>query len=417
MTNQPNQAVAATQGFVAPKKEPKGPSKSQEIIKNIAANAGSEKDENMLGIAPDFDRSLLEEIEAPKSIFLLLLKILFALLLLGGIVSSIFFTFQLSNKFAFISNKWDVPTVYNDIISSNSELANLQTDLNYYRHLQGKAYLDEFTYYGDMYIQYFDVSESQTVSSYDQEEAKKEMDRLREPMRTAFLATAEKLGQPLEANLVAIGDANEFQANYKFTEDLRAIINQKIQSIGSNDDPEAKREMKNYQHILKLIGNTKLASVLNATDFDALDDEGIYLLVRNINSMVTNDLSTIQKIKEGRIRWSDIINELELRTQEVDEFYTQSFYDQFGGILYTSYDFDSKSRRVSIVGETKTLDTTTFSLISNLIDKLNSSEMFSNAEMRSFSKSGTLEDGYTSTLKLSVDMKDEKNINDEELTE
>ena len=45
-------------------------------------------------------------------------------------------------------------------------------------------------------------------------------------------------------------------------------------------------------------------------------------------------------------------------------------------------------------------------MISNLIDEFNRSEMFENADTRTFSKNGSLENGYTATLKLSLDLED-----------
>jgi len=57
---------------------------------------------------------------------------------------------------------------------------------------------------------------------------------------------------------------------------------------------------------------------------------------------------------------------------------------------------------VTITGVTKRYDTNNFTMISNLIDQLNSSPYFSGVEMKSFTKSGSAEEGFTSTLRLNL---------------
>ena len=83
-------------------------------------------------------------------------------------------------------------------------------------------------------------------------------------------------------------------------------------------------------------------------------------------------------------------------------YHSENYFDELGGIQYTSYDFDSSGPSISIVGETKRFDTTNFTMIVNLIDELNNSDLFENAEMHSFSKSGSLESGYTASVKLNL---------------
>ena len=111
-----------------------------------------------------------------------------------------------------------------------------------------------------------------------------------------------------------------------------------------------------------------------------------------------------EEIKEGRIQWSDMMNEIELRTIAVDNHYSEDFYNELGGIRCNSYDFDSVNRKITVVGETKRFDTRNFSMIADLIDELNRSPILDNGEMRSFSKSGSFDDGYTATLKLTLDI-------------
>ncbi|OGJ42215.1 hypothetical protein A3I58_01215 [Candidatus Peregrinibacteria bacterium RIFCSPLOWO2_02_FULL_39_10] len=143
-------------------------------------------------------------------------------------------------------------------------------------------------------------------------------------------------------------------------------------------------------------------------DFTALSNQEIYDFIKNVNSVIINDLTIIQKIKEQRIKWSDMIDEIALRTMTIDRHYNQNFYDDLGGIRYTSYNFNSGSKTISISGETKKFDTMNFTMIVDLIDELNKSKFFKDAAVRSLSKAGSVKDGYTSSLQLSLTLEDEE---------
>jgi len=196
------------------------------------------------------------------------------------------------------------------------------------------------------------------------------------------------------------------QKSQQFQQKLKAKLNEKASELKSNEDPEAQRDFKNYDHTENLIINSGLRSLFINTDFDALTDAELYHLIKEMNDVIVNELSIIQEIKNMRVKWSDVMNEIELRTIDVDRFYNEGTYDQLGGIRYNSYDLDTENRTISISGETKRFDTTNFTMIADLIDMLNGSPFFENAEMRSFTKSGSLDTGYTASLKLTLDLQD-----------
>ena len=404
------QPAAPNSGFAAPKPKPK--EKKSDIVKSIVAGAEKkgEKKEKLLGLAPELDRSLLEEIEAPTSFMLILLKVLFWLLVVASAASFLFFTFQLSDTFDFVSSRWSqVPSVQKQIISSNAEILNFQTDLNFFRMLQAKSYLDEITYHGDSYLQFYEVYTSQTTTNAQKSNAKGEMNKLREPLSNAFNAAKALLIEPLYVDLIVLGEEEtQVPVETQFQTELKNDLKVEADKFAQSDDPDARRENKNYIHTMRLVGNAGLVNLMVNTDFDALTDEELYNFIKELSLKVTNELSIIQQIKSARIRWSDIINEIDLRTKAIDTYFSQDLYDDYGGIRYTSYDFDSTARTISIVGETKRFDTTNFTMISNLIEELNRSVMFGNAEMRAFTKSGSLDDGYTASLKLTLNLTEDE---------
>lgn len=385
-------------------------SNESDIIKNIVATETGEGNENILEAAPELDRSLLEEVAPPKSVTLVIFKTLFGLLVLAGLASLAFFTSQLTDKLNSITARFGLTNVSEEITASNAEILSLQTDLNFYNYLQAKAYLDQFSFEGDSYINNYQIAKSQTASNTEKNAALTKMKELKPKLKQLFLAASDKYSQSFAAPLVDSKNDKLVMASI-FEEQLRNKLNQKASSLAKAEDLQAKRDNKNYLQTINLIGQSSLQNFLVSTDFDALTDEDIYNLIKQLNALIVNDMNTIQQIKENRIKWADIMNEIDVRTAEVDSHYSENFYEDLGGIRYNSYDFDSASGQISIIGETKRVDTMNFTMIADLIDELNRSELFANADKtRSFSKNGSIDEGYTATLKLTLDLEEEEQV-------
>lgn len=384
---------------------------SSDLLKSIVQTETGEAEKSILGEAPELDMSLLRDMTPKKSVFLLVLKILFGILLISGLGAFLFFTSQLTNTFDFIASKIGVPNVSQNLDSSNSEIINLQTDLNFNRYLQIKAQLDKFSFEGDGYLKNFAVSSSQTASESEKKKAKKEIAKIRKSLKTSFDKAKERYVLTFSSPIID----EEFQDTAKldslYQEKLTSLLNEKAAVIANNTDAQSKIDHKNYVQTLKLVGNGALKTLLISTDFDKLSEAELADLITKINGLIVNDLSIIQQIKSKRIKWSDIINEITLRTIAVDSHYSEKLYEDYGGIRYTSYDFDSEGRKIAIIGEIKRFgNADNFTMIADLVDELNQSKLFKNGEMRSFSKSGSTEDGYTATLKLSLDLRDEVEV-------
>lgn len=375
-----------------------------ELVKSIVDTETSEGEKNILEEAPEVDLSLIQDIAPPKSVPLLLLKTFFGILVVAGIASLLFFTSQLSNKLDFAGSTFNIPNISQDLTSSNSEITKLQTSLNFYRYLQLKAYLDEFNYYGDSYAKYYEISSSSTTDNADIREAAKYLTYLNDNLRDSFMNTKEILTKTFTVPLFS-EDIQDDTALFKsFVDELKKELTERANEFANSDDDQAKREFKNYTQTTNLAGNISLQNLIIQTDFDALSESELYNLIGEVNSLVVNDLSIIQSIKENRIKWSDIMNEIYLRTVAIDTYHSGTYFDELGGIRYTSYDLDSDGPSISIVGETKRFDATNFTMIVNLIDELNNSDLFKDAEMRSFSKSGSADTGYTASIKLNLEL-------------
>lgn len=380
-----------------------------DLLRNIVSTETGANDAPILGEAPELDTSLLYNVKPQKSVLLAILKILFGLLFFASLASLAFFTSQFTNTFDFVTSKFNLPNISADLATTNTEIIGLQTELNASRFQQIKAALDKFSYDGDQYLQQYEISNSGTSSAQEKTDAKTAMDKAKVTLKTSFLQAREKFSKNFIAPLIDINFATEPQLQSLYEEKLKASIAENMKVLAAGKDDATKLDYRSYQQTLKLIGNTELKNILIQTDFDSLKSDKLYELIKKVNSLIVNDMTSVQTIKSKRIKWSDIINEIDLRTKAVDKNFTEKFYNSVGGIRYNSYDFDSAAGKISINGETKSLYPTNFTMIANLIEELNESKVFMNAEMRSFSKSGSLDEGYLATLRLALDLRSNPN--------
>ncbi len=387
--------------------EPATPEKApkrglSDMIKSTLKTGKSPTDERILEAPPEVDESLLEDIEPPKSVLLYVLKGCFAFLVAIGLSSILFFTSQLSTKLDFATNLLNVPSALHQLADSNDEISELQTDLNMYKYLEGKFYLNQISYYGDEYLRNYYIAGNKTMSDDERESAVEEMDDLRKKISTAFKASSVLLTQDKGIVLADLDVEEESDFEGLFSDLLKSRFAEMSDELVDSENEDDFRDYKLYRQTQKLVSNSDLVSYFGTADVDAMSELELALMIMDINELVENELSTIQKIKEDRINWSDIINQIELETTYVDQYFSDGYFDEIGGIQYTSYDFDTDTGLVTITGVTKRYDTNNFTMISNLIDQLNSSPYFSGVEMKSFTKSGSAEEGFTSTLRLNL---------------
>ncbi len=375
------------------------------ILKNLTSSNAPQ--ENLLEEAPTIDFSLLKDVIPQQSPFLNILKYGFIGIAGAFLVAILFFAVTLTDAFSLVSTPFGYNSLTKQIANDNTDIIIFKTELNFNKYLLLKGYLDEFGYYGDSFAQNYEILKTQTSSVEEKAAAAEKIASIKPELKKSFTSAKNIFSKEFDAPIYPI-DPTQTETASLFKQKLIDKYTSKAAELKDATDPQAKRDYKNYMQIVALISNTDLKGLVLSTDFDAIKDENLYALINNINSVVVNDLNIIQQIKNKRVRWSDIINEIDLRTIAVDSSYNQNYYNEVGGIRYTSYDFDSESKKLSINGETKIFDTINFTTIADLIDSLNGSDIFSNAEMRSFAKSGSRDDGFIATLRISLNLKDKK---------
>ncbi len=380
--------------------------KAQEsnLLGNVV-EATTEEEQNILGLAPEIDQDLLMETGVPKKGLLTVLKSLVVVILVLGASGFLFFRAQLNDSFSVISDRLGISSIASELAAINSEILDLKTEANFHRYLEIKGYSDLFSYYGDSYLQSFKVLSSQTASANEKREAEGNLVAMREELDATFGKLRELYTKDFAVKLGEI--MSEAELRKVFETRLLTVLNQKADSLKEADEVEAQNERKRLLQTVKLVSNNEMRNLVLKTDFSAMADGEAADFLKAFNKAVRNDLSLVAAVKDARVKWSDIMNEIELRTIAVDSYYSENFYNELGGIVYTSYDFDRERDKISLIGETKRFDTTNFTMIANLIDEFNNSELFGDAEMRSFSKSGSLSEGYTSVLKLDLNLTQE----------
>jgi len=373
------------------------------LLSNIVS-AETNIEGNILEQSPELDSNLLEPTRLEASILLKFLKFLFVTLLFIALAAFLFFNMQLTDKFNFLSDLVKLPNVSQDLSSMNSEIIKLQSDVNYYTYLELNGNFNLLTFHSDSFINNYKIANSQTSIDSEKNKASNIMTELK-PILSELISSIRALYvKDFVANLASAEHKDDSEIAYMFENQLLLKLNAEADAILENPYDGSVLDYKNTIYTARLVSNHELEDILLDPnfDFDAMNDEEIYKVLRLINANVVNDLSVLQNIKNNRVKWSDIINEIKAKTIEVDNSYSDDTYEELGGIIYTSYDFDTENRTVEISGETKTVNGKNFTMIAELIDNLNTSALFKDADMRSFSKSGSYDEGYVSSLKLSL---------------
>jgi len=365
------------------------------VVESAIKTSEEPAKKTLLEAAPTVDKDLLEEIEPPKSVLLYVLKSVFVLLVAVGIGSFLFFTSQLNNYLDFATNPLNVPSALSDLKSTNENVEEAQTDINLYRYLKGAIYLDNFSYYGDDYLKNYSLYANGSATDEERAAAKIEMDELKLDLNDSFKAVQENLTKEISIPLVD----TEVPTNDELTVLFTGLLNDKLMSVDATSP-----DYKLYKQAQKLVNNPELNSLLKGTDLASLGDADLAAFVGEINDLTLDEFSVIQKIKDKRVSWSDVINRIEFETSYVDQYFSEGYFDEVGGVQYTSYDFDASTGKITITGVTKRYNTDNFTMISNLIDQLKSSPFFNNVAMKSFTKSGSADEGYTATLKLDLEL-------------
>jgi len=356
----------------------------------------SESKGSILGPKPKTDG--LNISEKPLSFGGSLLKLvvfLWLLLLVGSYVTT--------------TASFDVAGLNQALAAENStdELMGIQAELNAENYLVAYYYLDSFAYMADSYVYKTSQYESEYTSSNTKASLESDINELRSDMTVALSIAQEHLSQGISPSGVTI--ESELSVDILFKEATAIYLENKIDDLESGDsagDADIQLEISGLNGALALVKNSAFVKEIISADINSVSE-----IVDGLSEITEDNFTVISKIKSDRQKWSEIIQEIQTITKEVDPLYGTSVASD---ISYSSYGFDTATRTISLQGTTITDDTRNFTLIVNLIDALEQSPLFVNVDERSFSKSDSSGDNneYEARFRLEFEIQEGEDSRD-----
>lgn len=185
------------------------------------------------------------------------------------------------------------------------------------------------------------------------------------------------------------------------------LVNELRAKSGQVDDQSLLQDIQDLQTAEALLQNQSFQSLIASVVIADVSDEEIQSVFDAYNSLNASSNSIISSIKSTRPEWSAVLDDLELIIKQVDPLFNTEFP---GNLLVTDLVFNSDGS-VSLSGNTSTADTTNFTLVSNLIDKLEDSPRFEAVEDRSYQKSAG-ENTYTGDFRIEMQLENNPNTNE-----
>lgn len=378
-----------------------------------------QKTKSILGPAPTLEKSIEQEKEAAMKRKLRFYQFIFVMIFAVSAAVGLYFYAELSPDFNLLGANTTAR-----LADTNTNLRQVQTLVNKDRYLAAQLELNEFSYQTDRFLSSVAKINDPSVSEFDKRTLFADLDEAQKSL-PILLGDVRNI---LTQNIVPTTTRSEKEPEQTPEEllqiaqsDLRsALLNEKKKYGANPTNPQDVLDVKLIENASKLVGNTALLNVLQNTsstafqkqleDYSTAPDaqklKAIQDVVGKVLSTTKSDLATIADIKRTRIEWSSIISQIKDETLNVDKNFDQPLlYDTLGGIVYTGYEFDSNSNKIVLSGMTKTFDGSNFTLISNLIDQLESSVYFQDVDMRSFAKSKTGEigiEGFAANFKIDL---------------
>ncbi len=367
--------------------------KGKEKNDNDVADSVIKKSEtkgSILGPKPKTDN--LNIAERPSSFGGSLLKLvvfLWLLLLVGSYITT--------------TASFDVAGLNQTLASESSleELMGAQAEFNANNYLIAYYYLDSFAYMADSYIYKTSQYESAYTSSNTKDSLEAEINELESDMSIALSLAQERLSKDVSPSGVEI--ESDLSVDILFKEATQEYLEDKIADLEDGDaadDADIQLEISGLNGALALIKNGAFVKEVVSADLESTEE-----IVDGLSDITEDNFTVISKIKSDRQKWSEIIQEIQTITKEVDPLYGTSIASD---ISYSSYGFDTSAKTVSLQGTAITDDTRNFTLIVNLIDALEQSSLFINVDERSFTKSDASDDNneYEARFRLEFEIQE-----------
>jgi hypothetical protein len=396
------------------------------MIESIVAgkNAIGDKLKPILGSAPQLQKTLEQEKEYRQKKTQKNWQIIFAVVLLLGLGSAGYFYSELSPSFTLLGQN---TTVKLGLVNDN--LRSLQTKINKYRYLMAQTSLNSFSYVAEQYLATGEKLSDPNITSTNKAELVAKLSEL----ETQIPSILNDLRQTLLPEIVyktvvpeGQPELTDEEVRAMYESDLRTALQEEKAALiasSTNGSQENQGDIRLIDNALKLVGNNTLLGTIKGLSIDNLTKDlesykvafdpilrkQIQTTFKNILASTSSDIAVIASLKAARINWSTLLKQVAEETNKVDpNFNVDSFRNDLinvaGGINYSSLEFDAASNKISVSGTTFTTDGMNFTTISDLIDTFESSAYFKDVEMRSFSKAGDAQKGYSSNFNFALSL-------------
>jgi hypothetical protein len=371
----------------------------------------------ILGSSAALQKTLEQEKEYKQKKKLRLLQITFVGIFLIAGLSALYFYSELSPSFNLFG-----PNTTAKLTDINKNLRGLQTKINKFRYLAAQQDLTQFSFLADQFLDKTSRITDPNISVSEKTQLASDVASLKTDMPSILSRVKTNLGQSIVIPTVrsdAEPEMTDDQINQQAQADLSASLNEDRAKLAqSSKGTENISDLRMYDNAIRMVGNQPLLSAVSGLNIEKLktdlddfisnpDAAKRKTLQDTFGAFLTTtkgDISSIGAIKNKRINWSSVITQIKTVTTEVDPYFDQGVYDIHGGIVFSGYEFETASKKIVVSGMAKTDSGDNFTLLSKLIDALESSEYFKNVSMRSFSKAGKFGEGFKSNFKIDFDL-------------
>lgn len=320
----------------------------------------------------------------PGSTFLQISVLLFV------ITASVFLT-QNSSQFSWfgVNPALRVETFQNQVDDLNAAV-------RVQNHLAAALLLDQYVSAADAYL--YDAS--QANSAYTSQNKKEEFLHAAADAKPKLTELLGKIQEKLSEDIPSEGLPDAVLVADNLIAELHA-------KKGQVDDQSLLQDVQDLQTAKALMQNQTFHDLIKTLTVTDVTDEQIQSVFDNFNSLNASSNSIISTIKSARPEWATVLDALEAVIKTADPL----FGTEFPGNLTISNVVFNADGTVTVSGDTSTSDTTNFTLISNLMDALETSDTFKNVKDRTFAKTGT-DSVYTGSFRVSMELENNPASND-----
>lgn len=349
----------------------------------------------LLGPKPIFSARALEDAETHRK---KIAKTIFSLSILAFLGTYGFFYSQLNPDFTWLNDQLG-PNVAVRFESSNSELKGKQTEFNLINYRMARLLLDEVNSQIDPFQRQTEIINSSFSTNAQKQNAELELQILGAGIKKTLGDTQKIIAQPLGIKTYTREPLATEALEIEFENLLKEKLSKEKTALTADSKPNFV-EIRLIENVLRLVENKQFRTTILEQDLGKISEGDFSGMLKKIREEGSDELSAIDKVKNKRLNWGEVISDIHAVATKADQNYGQGLFKIAGGFLFSSYQFDAKSGRISMSGLTKQSDSKTFSAIAELVDAIEKSPKFKDIDFRSFSKSKDESGDYSSSVNL-----------------